>query len=440
METGSHLSGSFDPSDFILQSWCALPLLIIAVVLLVTALIVVIWTEVAFLSLPSSARSSMEKDKRVKEKILIKLLSQPEKTLATLMVANVFLKVALFVTSFFLVFTIYHPVSPSEGSILIISITIVLTFIAGNELIAKLYTISKPQKYLFRVTRFIGLLDRLFSPITIPFSKAILTFNRNFINLSPQISVNDLTEAIENASDTHAEEEDILKGIVRFGNTDVSEILRPRIDVVAVDIKMSIKQVLAIVVESGYSRLPVYSGNLDNIKGILFVKDLLPYIDEKETFRWQSLIRPPYFVPDTKKVKELLTEFQTSKIHMAVIIDEYGGTLGIVTLEDILEEIVGEIADESDEDEKNYIKISDNTYIFDGKTLLNDFHKILQTDDTIFDEIKGDADTLAGLILELKGAIPRKNEQITYDPFVFKMESVDSRRIKQIRVTINNKE
>jgi Hemolysins and related proteins containing CBS domains len=258
------------------------------------------------------------------------------------------------------------------------------------------------------------------------------------MSYSRQISVDDLTEAIENASDTLSDEEDILKGIVKFGNIDVSEILRPRIDVVALDYKMSIKQVLAVVVDSGYSRIPVYAGNFDNVKGILYVKDLLPYINEKDDFRWQSLIRPPYFVPDTKKVKELLTEFQTSKIHMAVIVDEYGGTLGIVTLEDILEEIVGEISDESDEDEKSYSQINDNTYIFDGKTLLNDFYKILQTETTVFDDIKGEADTLAGLILELKGAIPNKNEQVKYKQFIFKIEAVDSRRIKQIRVTITN--
>jgi CBS domain containing-hemolysin-like protein len=199
---------------------------------------------------------------------------------------------------------------------------------------------------------------------------------------------------------------------------------------------MTLKQVLAIVVESGYSRIPVYSENFDNIRGILYVKDLLPFIHEKDSFRWQSLIRPPYFVPETKKVKELLTEFQGNKIHMAVIVDEYGGTLGIVTLEDILEEIVGEITDESDEDEKKYTQINENTYIFDGKTLLNDFYKIIQSEQDIFDEIKGDADTLAGLILELKGAIPALNEQINYKQFTFKIEGVDARRIKQIRVII----
>jgi len=436
LETGMYLFGTFSLSDFILQSSYAVPILIVVATLLVIALISVIGVEIAFLSLSSSARASFEKNKSKKAKILLALLAHPEKTLATLMVANVFLKVGLLVVTPFLAFSILQPSASSSWSIIVISILAVLLILLCCELIPKMYALFKPQKYLLTVAYWINLLNKLLTPITFPFYRIILAFNQNFINRSTQISVEDLTEAIENASDSHSDEEDILKGIVKFGNIDVSEILRPRVDVVAVDYKMSIRQVLAIVVDSGYSRLPVYAGNFDNVKGILFVKDLLPYINEKGNFRWQSLIRPPYFVPDTKKVKELLTEFQTSKIHMAVIIDEYGGTLGIVTLEDILEEIVGEISDESDEDEKSYIKINNNTYIFDGKTLLNDFHKILQTETTVFDDIKGDADTLAGLILELKGVIPNKNEQMKYEQFIFKIEAVDSRRIKQIRVTI----
>jgi gliding motility-associated protein GldE len=233
-------------------------------------------------------------------------------------------------------------------------------------------------------------------------------------------------------------DEDILKGIVKFGQIEVSEILRPRVDVVSIEISNTLVKVLETAVKSGYSRIPVYSGTFDNVKGILYVKDLLPYLSAKDTFRWQTLVRHPYFVPETKKVKDLLTEFKTGKIHMAVVVDEYGGTLGIVTLEDILEEIVGEITDESDEEEKFYTKINDNTYIFDGKTLLNDFHKVLQTDNNIFDQVRGDADTLAGLILELKGAIPEKNEQIVYKQFKFRIIGVDARRIKQIKVSITN--
>jgi putative hemolysin len=272
------------------------------------------------------------------------------------------------------------------------------------------------------------------------FSSTTNVFARSFVSGNATISVNDLSNVIDRKKEKYSDDEEILKGIIKFGSIDVSDILKPRIDVVAIELDMSLNQVLLVVVESGYSRIPVYEGNFDNVKGILYVKDLLPFINENDTFRWQTLIRPPYFIPDTKKVKELLTEFQTSKNHMAVIVDEYGGTLGIVTLEDILEEIVGEISDESDEEEKQYVQINTNTYIFDGKILLNDFHKILQTESDIFDDIKGDAETLAGLILELKGEIPAKNEQIKIQQFTFKIEAADSRRIKQIRVTIDENE
>jgi gliding motility-associated protein GldE len=418
-----------------LNSYLELPVLLIVLFLLVYALIIVSGTETAFLSAAQSLKTNLERNKTRKARIWLRLLSNSNKLMATILVANAFLKTGIFITSFILAFSI---LKPTHSLIIVIlgGLFSPLFIILLAEIAPRKYVASKPQKFLILATYWMYTLQLVFMPITAPFYKVILFFNRNFSNQSSNLSVDDLTEAIENASDALAEEEDILKGIVKFGNINVSEILRPRIDVVAVDYKMTIKQVLAVVVESGYSRIPVYAGNFDNVKGILFVKDLLPYIDEKENFRWQSLIRPPYFVPENKKVKELLTEFQASKIHMAVIVDEYGGTLGIVTLEDILEEIVGEISDESDEDERSYVQINDNTYIFDGKTLLNDFYKILQTDTSVFEDIKGDADTLAGLILELKGAIPVKNEQIKYNQFTFKIEAVDLRRIKQIRVTI----
>jgi gliding motility-associated protein GldE len=316
-----------------------------------------------------------------------------------------------------------------------IALIISFLFLFLGDISAKLYANAHPKKYVLNVTYLVNFLQKIFTPITVFIYVTVNVLRKIFFKNS-NISVNTLTNAMEIASDSNKEEEGMLKGIVKFGGIYVREILQPRIDVVALDLKMSLKQVLAIVVESGYSRLPVYHANFDNIKGILYVKDLLPFINERENFRWQKLIRPPYFVPETKKVKELLTDFQANKIHMAVIVDEYGGTIGIVTLEDILEEIVGEITDESDEDDKSFTKINDTTFIFDGKTLLNDFYKIIENESDIFDSVKGDADTLAGLILEIKGAIPDKNEQIQYKQFTFKIEEVDFRRIKQIRVTI----
>jgi gliding motility-associated protein GldE len=248
--------------------------------------------------------------------------------------------------------------------------------------------------------------------------------------------MDDLSDALELASDDINEDEKILKGIVNFGNINVSEIMCPRIDVTAIDIKLGFNKVKSIIIESGFSRIPVYFGSFDSVKGILYAKDILPYTNSPDNFKWQALTRPPHFVPETKKINELLKEFQIKKIHMAVVIDEYGGTSGIITLEDVLEEIVGEITDESDEDETMYRKIDDRTYIFEGKILLNDFFKIIEAEDDPFEEVRGESETLAGLILELTGEIPQKGQVITCRNFIFRIESADKRRIKEIRVEL----
>jgi len=251
--------------------------------------------------------------------------------------------------------------------------------------------------------------------------------------------LDEISQALELTSDHElSDEKDILEGIVKFANKSVEEIMRPRVDVVSLDIKNTFPEVLEVILESGYSRIPVYTNSFDNISGILYVKDLLPHNHKANTFKWQTLIRPPFYVPETKKINSLLEEFQKNKVHLAVVIDEYGGTAGIVTLEDILEEIVGEITDEFDEEESLFSKLSKDTFLFDGKSLLVDFYKTVECDDSVFNDIKGEADTLAGLILELKGEIPAKNEEILYKQFKFTIESVDNRRIKQIKVEINN--
>jgi gliding motility-associated protein GldE len=233
------------------------------------------------------------------------------------------------------------------------------------------------------------------------------------------------------------EEKNILKGIVKFGNIDVCEIMKSRVDTVATEINTPFDILLKLIEESGYSRIPVYEETFDHIKGILYIKDLLSHFNKPADFKWQSLIRPSYFIPESKKINDLLKEFQTHHIHMAIVVDEYGGTSGIITLEDILEEIVGDISDESDEEEITYEKIDDSNFIFEGKTLLNDFYKVAGIDDNVFDEIKGEADTIAGLILELRGDIPKPDDKLVYKNFVFGVISVDKRRIKKIKVTIN---
>jgi len=249
--------------------------------------------------------------------------------------------------------------------------------------------------------------------------------------------MDDLSDALELTSDDFTEDEKILKGIVNFGNINVSAIMCPRMDVTAVDIKSGFNTVIDTIINSGFSRIPVYSGSFDTVKGILYAKDILPYTGNPTGFRWQSILRPPYFVPETKKINDLLKEFQVKKIHMAVVIDEYGGTSGIITLEDILEEIVGEISDEGDEDEIMYRKLDDNTYLFEAKIQLNDFCKVFDIEEELFEDIRGESETLAGLILELTGEIPQKGQIIKTGDFIFRIESADRRRINEVRVEIN---
>ena len=255
------------------------------------------------------------------------------------------------------------------------------------------------------------------------------------------LSVDDLEQALELTDNEEIKDEkSMLEGIIRFGDETAKEIMTSRQDVVDLEIRTSFPDVLKCIVENNYSRIPVYQDTTDNIRGILYIKDLLPHLDKGSTFRWQSLIRPPYFVPETKKIDDLLREFQENKVHIAIVVDEFGGTSGIVTLEDILEEIVGEINDEFDEEEKTYTRLNENTYIFEGKTLLSDFCKILDIDDDEFSEVEGEADSLAGLLLELKGDFPEIHEKIAYHCYHFEILEIEERRISRVKVVIHNSE
>lgn len=431
METEAHLSGFFclinHTGSFLWEctaNWILIAF-IIAMLCLQSA------AEAAIFAVAHLFSGKPEKQLSKKGIKLQKLLENPDRLKITFGIVNTFLRVILIVL---LILNFFYLSTIVINPILFIAIVVVI-YVFVVEIIPKTLVNNKPEKFMLSITGYLWAQHIILKPFSFIFN-AFVDWITRIINGNSTFSVGEISNAIEQASERLNEEEDILKGIVKFANIDVSQILKPRVDVVAIDISAPLDDVLKTVIESGYSRIPVYSKNFDDIKGILFVKDLMPYIDEKNSFRWQTLIRKPYFVPDSKKVKELLTEFQAKKIHMAIIVDEYGGTIGIVTLEDILEEIVGEIADEADEDDKFYTQISENTYVFDAKVLLNDFHKILHSEPTIFDAVKGDADTLAGLILELKGEIPEINEEIEYKQFVFKIEAADSRRIKQIRVTV----
>jgi len=414
-------------------------IVIIAVLLVCSALIS--GSEVAYFSLSPSEKHKIAGRSLKRNSYILKNLEHPEQLLATILVANNFVNVGIVILSSFTVESLIdftnEPILGFIVQVLVISFMILLV----GEIIPKIYSTNHALKFARFISIPLYYLIKLLKPIN-----SLLIFSTSFINTrikeySQQISVDELSQALELTSQTELrDDKEILKGIVKFGNKSVVEIMRSRVDVVSADLDFSFSKIMSIITETGFSRIPVYSESFDNIKGILYIKDLLPHAHKGVNFRWQSIIRPPFYVPETKKIDDLLEDFQKNKVHMAIVVDEYGGTSGIVTLEDVLEEIVGEITDEFDEEEKFYTKLAENKYLFDGKTLLNDFYKVTGADDSIFEDVKGEADTLAGLILELKGEIPVKNDTIICKNYVLSIEAVDNRRIKQIKVEITNNE
>ena len=306
-----------------------------------------------------------------------------------------------------------------------------------GEIMPKVYAGQQPLRFCRGAVNGILLCRKLFYPFASIVMSSGRLADKVVLKENHVLSVDDLEQALElTDKEDIKDEQRILEGIVRFGDETAKEIMTSRQDVVDLDFKSTYQEVLQCIVENNYSRIPVYQDNSDNIRGILYIKDLLPHLSKGPAFRWQSLIRPPYFVPETKKIDDLLREFQENKVHIAIVVDEFGGTSGIVTLEDVLEEIVGEINDEYDEDEKNYQRINSNTYIFEGKTLLADFYKILELDDETFEDIEGDADSLAGLLLEIKGEFPKLHEKLEYQNFTFEVMEMEERRISKIKVVI----
>jgi putative hemolysin len=413
-------------------------LLVIVVLLIGSALMSA--SEVAFFAFRPEELEKLKTYKDKKSKTVLKLHNNPEKLLSTVLVANNTINIAIVLLAAFISSKLFDFTSePVLGFIInVVVITFLLLFF--GEVMPKVYA-SRNHITIATLMAFpLTILEKIFQPVT-----SMLIFSSTFVKKRTgtkrsNISMVDLSDALELTSDEFPDDEKILKGIVNFGNINVSAIMCSRIDVTAIDIKSGFDKIVPVIISSGFSRIPVYSGSFDTVKGILYAKDVLPYTNNPGSFKWQALMRPPYFVPETKKINDLLKEFQTKKIHMAVVIDEYGGTSGIVTLEDILEEIVGEITDESDEDQPLFRKLDEKTYIFEAKVLLNDFCKVLDIEEDLFEEVRGESETLAGLILELTGEIPQKDQIIKFGDFVFRIESADRRRIKEIRVEINNKE
>jgi putative hemolysin len=392
--------------------------------------------EVAYFSFRPEDIEKFKSTKSKQAKSALKLYNKPEKLLSTVLVANNTINIAIVLLAAFISSRLFDFSSePVIGFIVnVVVITFLLLFF--GEVMPKVYASRNHVAVALFMAHPLTLLEKIFQPITF-----LLIFTSSLVKRRSgarrsNISMDDLSDALELTSEDFNEDEKILKGIVNFGNTSVSAIMCPRIDVTAIDIKSGFDKIVPEIITSGFSRIPVYSGSFDTVKGILYAKDILPYTDNPAGFKWQALLRPPYFVPETKKINDLLKEFQTRKIHMAVVIDEYGGTSGIVTLEDILEEIVGDITDESDEEPVLFRKLDEKTYIFEGKILLNDFCKIVDIEEELFEEVRGESETLAGLMLELTGVIPHKDQIIKYGDFIFRIESADRRKIKEIHVEI----
>ena len=410
-------------------------ILISITILFLTAL--VSGAEISFFALKTSTINDLQTKTDFRSQLINKHLNDPKKLLASLIIAKAFLIICYLVFQTIFLNQIFDfTTEPIWGFLYQLTI-FGLLYILFIEILPKHLAHKNPEKFAYFASPIIAFFDFVFFPISYLIARNSSLIANKLTKIKHNITIDDLSEALNLTTSQINEDENILKGIVKFGNIDVSEIMKSRVDVFALEYNTSFKKLLSLIIESGHSRVPVYSETFDNIKGILYIKDLLEYFNNDDDFNWQTLLRPPYFVSENKKINYLLKDFQKNKIHMAIVIDEYGGTNGIVTLEDVLEEIVGEITDESDEDERSYLKINETTYLFEGKTLLNDFFKILEIDDNFFDDSNADADTIAGIILGITGEIPEKNKVINYKNLTFTIEAVDKRRIKQIKVTIN---
>jgi len=395
-------------------------------------------SEVAYFSLTPGDVSLLENSRSRLSKLALNHLQVPDRLLATILITNNFVNVAIVVLSTFIINSVISFSGPVWIKFIIQVVSVTSLILFCSEIFPKIYA----NRFSIQFARLTAPGLKFFSAIFWPISTFLIystsIVNKRLAKHSGNLSIDDLSDALELTESDLTQEKNILKGIVKFSNIDVCDIMHSRVDTVAVEIKTKFSELLNVINESGYSRIPVYEETFDQIKGILYVKDLMPYLGKPASFKWQSLIRSSYFVPESKKINDLLKEFQTNRIHMAIVVDEYGGTSGIVTLEDILEEIVGEITDESDDEPPPYEKIDNHNFIFEGKILLNDFYKILGIDDKFFDAVKGEADTLAGLILELRGEIPAKDDKLAYKNLGFVIISVDKRRIKKIKVTIRS--
>ena len=425
----------------IIDGILALKFVILLILLFCSALIS--GAEVAFFGLSPTDLNEIEEEKTTKGKIVVGLLNKPKKLLATILVTNNAINIGIVLLFNTIGDTIFSAINYQLFgyiSVRFLLEVVIATFLIlmFGEILPKIYAIRNRRRFSHFMAYPLKILDFVFTPLSLPMNSVSQLMYDKLGRQKSNLSVDHLSQALELTSegDTTKEEQKILEGIVSFGNTDTKQVMRPRIDIFALSEEMKFTEVLHEINKHGYSRIPVFSENLDNVLGVLYVKDLLSYI-ERKTFNWLSLIREPYFVPENKKLDDLLMEFQEKKNHLAVVVDEYGGTSGIVTLEDIIEEIVGDISDEFDDEDLVYSKLDDYNYVFEGKTTLKDFYRVVKIEnEDEFEEQKGESETIAGFVLEIAGGFPRRGETVRFKSYEFLVESLDKKRLKQIKVTL----
>lgn len=408
----------------------------IAVLLFLSAMIS--GSEVGFFSLSSEEISRCKTSNNATDKNIVKLLENPRRLLATILILNNLVNVAIVMLATFVTWEIMG--SKTTGGVVVFTLTMAITFaiFIFGEMTPKVYSTRNSLKFVKLTASTLYAALVFFRPLSWFLMSISGVIEKRVEKKGYNISVDDLNHALEITSghDTSEEEKDILKGIVNFGTLSVTQVMRSRMDLVAFDIEDNFHELMDQVNKKGYSRVPIYRDTIDKIEGILYMKDLLPHINKEEDFEWQKLLRPGFFIPESKKIDSLLKDFQEKHVHMAIVVDEYGGTSGLITLEDIIEEIVGEINDEFDDDDIIYNKIDNNTFVFEGKTSLNDLCKVIDEEPEVFDEVRGESESLGGLLLEINSKLPLSGEKIHFKNFTFTVVSVDQRRIKRVRVSI----
>jgi gliding motility-associated protein GldE len=410
---------------------------ILAIVFLLFCSAMVSAAEVALFSLTQQDLNTLSEEDSTKAIVISKLLQRPKKLLATILVANNFSHIGVVIIFSFVGNSIFCVIESQILKFIVEVLLVTFLILLFGEVLPKIYASRNNIQFSKFVANPISIIDKLLSPISLPMRSVSVFLHEKLGNQKSNISVDQLSHALglTSSEDTTTEEQKILEGIVSFGNTDTKQVMSPRIDIFALEMEETFTEIYQKIVDKGYSRIPVYRESIDHIEGVLFVKDLIPHINKKE-FDWNTLIREPFFVPENKKLDDLLKEFQSKKSHLAIVVDEYGGTSGLVSLEDVIEEIVGDISDEFDDENLNFSQIDDKNFLFEGKINLKDFYRIVDVNEEIFEGSKGEAETLAGFILEILGNFPKKGQKINFSDVRFTIEAVDKKRIKQLKVTL----